>query len=153
MWLHNRGAGFVLRPGHPNELTPGRRPLHTLAPTLWTDGNRTHLVLGTRGGDQQPQFLAQVAANQLWAGSDPDEAQRLPRWSIDALVSDDLPTIRYEPRYAISTTSGLTSRGHVVESAESWEPGWGPVSTITVDRVVRGEADPRVSTATALGIS
>jgi gamma-glutamyltranspeptidase/glutathione hydrolase len=152
VWLHNRGAGFVLRPGHPNELTPGRRPLHTLAPTLWTDGNRTHLVLGTRGGDQQPQLLAQVAANQLWARTDPDEAERLPRWSIDAPVSDDLPTVRYEPRYAISTVAGLTKKGHVVEAAESWEPGWGPVSTITVDRVVRGEADPRVSTATALGV-
>ncbi|MEA3510794.1 MAG: gamma-glutamyltransferase [Actinomycetota bacterium] len=151
VWLHNRGAGFSLRPGHPNELTPGRRPLHTLAPTLWTDGARTRLVLGTRGGDQQPQILAQVAANQLWAGLDPREAQRLPRWSIDAPAPGDLPTIRYEPRYAPSTIAGLTQMRHVVESAEPWEAGWGPVSTITLDGGVHGEADPRVSTATALG--
>jgi gamma-glutamyltranspeptidase/glutathione hydrolase len=151
VWLHNRGAGFDLRPGHPNELTPGRRPLHTLAPTLWTDGDQVHLSLGTRGGDQQPQLLAQVAANQLWAGIGPDEAQRLPRWSLEAPVPNGVPTIRYEPRYAESTVAGLTRMGHELEPAEPWEPGWGPVSTITVDGVVRGEADPRVSTATALG--
>jgi gamma-glutamyltranspeptidase/glutathione hydrolase len=151
VWLHNRGAGFSLHPGHPNELTPGRRPLHTLAPTLWTAGDRARLVLGTRGGDQQPQILAQVAANQLWAEVEPDEAQRLPRWSIAAPASGDLPTIQYEPRYESPTTAELTRMGHVVESAEPWEAGWGPVSTITIDRAVRGEADPRVSTATAIG--
>ena len=151
VWLHNRGAGFSLRPGHPNELTPGRRPLHTLAPTLWTEGAQARLVLGTRGGDQQPQILAQVAANQLWAEADPNEAQRLPRWSIDTPESGDLPTIRYEPRFAASTIAGLTQLGHAVESAEAWEAGWGPVSTITIDDDIRGEADPRVSTATAIG--
>ncbi len=152
VWLHNRGAGFDLRPGHPNELTPGRRPLHTLAPTLWTDGSRPRLVLGTRGGDQQPQILAQVAANQLWAGTGPEEAQWLPRWSIDVAASADLAVVRYEPRFAPSTITGLTRMGHVVEPAEAWESGWGPVSTITIDDAVRGEADPRVSTATALGV-
>ncbi len=151
VWLHNRGAGFSLRPGHPNELTPGRRPLHTLAPTLWTDGDRARLVLGTRGGDQQPQILAQVAANQLWAEVDPSEAQRLPRWSIDAPASSGLPTIKYEPRYESSTIAGIASMGHVTEPAGPWEAGWGPVSTITIGDVVRGEADPRVSTATAIG--
>ena len=151
VWLHNRGAGFSLQPGHPNELTPGRRPLHTLAPTLWTDGDRARLVLGTRGGDQQPQILAQVAANQLWANVEPDEAQRLPRWSIDAPSSGNLPTIQYEPRYEPSTIDGLTRMGHVVEASRPWEAGWGPVSTITIDGAVRGEADPRVSTATAIG--
>ncbi len=152
VWLHNRGAGFDLRPGHPNELAPGRRPLHTLAPTLWTDGSRPRLVLGTRGGDQQPQILAQVAANQLWAGTGPEEAQWLPRWSIDVAASADLAVVRYEPRFAPSTITGLTRMGHVVEPAEAWESGWGPVSTITIDDAVRGEADPRVSTATALGV-
>ncbi|MEN8113077.1 MAG: gamma-glutamyltransferase [Actinomycetota bacterium] len=151
VWLHNRGAGFDLRPGHPNELTPGRRPLHTLAPTLWTDGDRARLVLGTRGGDQQPQFLAQVAANQLWAHVDPADAQRLPRWSIDAFAADDLPTVRYESRSSISTIAGLADRGHDLEPAGGWEAGWGPVSTITIDGgSTRGDADPRVSTAAAM---
>ena len=63
VFLHNRGAGFNLIPGHPNEYATGKRPLHTLSPTLWTDGTSLDLLLGTRGGDQQPQFLAQFAAS------------------------------------------------------------------------------------------
>ncbi len=150
VWLHNRGAGFELRPGHPNELVAGRRPLHTLAPTLWTDGGRARLVLGTRGGDQQPLLLAQVAADQLWAGSSPEDAQDRPRWSIDAPASAGLPLIRYEPRYAVSTIRGLDERGYTLAPAREWEPGWGPVSSITVGETVTGAADPRVSTAAAL---
>ena len=36
VFLHNRGVGFSLVPGHPAELSPGRRPPHTLSPTLVT---------------------------------------------------------------------------------------------------------------------
>jgi gamma-glutamyltranspeptidase/glutathione hydrolase len=107
-------------------------------------------VLGTRGGDQQPLLLAQVAANQLWAGDAPEEAQSRPRWSIDAPASGDLPIIRYEPRYADSTMNGLAGMGHTLQAAADWESGWGPVSTITVGDGVQGAADPRVSTTAAL---
>jgi len=152
VWLHNRGAGFDLRPGHPNELTPGRRPLHTLAPMLWTEGGRVRLALGTRGGDHQPQLLAQLAANQLWAGLDPDAAQQQPRWTIDEIASGEPPMVRYEPRYAVSTIGGLSQKGHQLEPATPWESGWGPASTITVEDSVRGSADPRLSTSAAFGM-
>ncbi|MGW4800097.1 gamma-glutamyltransferase family protein [Nonomuraea sp. NPDC004297] len=59
--LHNRGIGFSLRPGHPAEYGPGRRPPHTLAPALLTRRDGTlRAVAGTMGGDAQPQILLQV---------------------------------------------------------------------------------------------
>jgi gamma-glutamyltranspeptidase/glutathione hydrolase len=151
VWLHNRGAGFDLRPGHPNELTPGRRPLHTLAPLLWTQDGAIRLALGTRGGDYQPQLIAQLVANQLWVGLDPDEAQRRPRWTINEIASVEPPIVRYESRYATSTIDGLGQRGHQLEPATPWESDWGPASSITVGDTVRGSADPRLSTSAALG--
>ena len=66
--LHNRGSGFSLTPGHPNELQPGKRPLHTLSPTLWTRDREPKWVIGTRGGSVQPQLVAQVAARAVLPG-------------------------------------------------------------------------------------
>lgn len=149
VWLHDRGEGFDLRTGHPNELVPGRRPLHTLSPTLWTDVDHTAFVLGTRGGDQQPQFLAQVAAHHLWAEFCAEDAQLQPRWAIPDITATE-PTVRLESRFAPKAVTGLAERGHSVVEAGPWETGWGPVSTITVGSDVRGAADPRVSTTAAL---
>ena len=59
-FLHNRGCGFNLKKGHNNYLQAGKKPLHTLSPTLWTKENKLELILGTRGGRYQPQLLAQM---------------------------------------------------------------------------------------------
>ncbi len=152
VWLHDRGEGFDLVPGSPNELWPGRRPMHTLSPTLWTNGSAGALVLGTRGGDQQPQLLAQVAAHHRWAGMCVEDAQVQPRWVIGDL-SDPAPTVRVESRFASGTVDGLAARGHSLEEVDAWQVGWGPVSAISEDGEVRGAADPRVSTAAAVFVS
>ena len=150
VFLHNRGAGFNLVPGHPNEYAPGRRPLHTLSPTLWTRDGRLTMLLGTRGGQFQPQLLVQMIAALLHANVPPDAAQVAPRWQVTGWQRDASPTVRLESRHADATASGLVDRGHVVEWAEAYEPGWGPMSLIVeTDRDVIGAADPRITTASA----
>jgi len=150
VFLHNRGAGFNLIQGHPNEYAPGKRPLHTLSPTLWTNGTELDLLLGTRGGDQQPQFLAQYAASFYHAGNCTDDSQNLPRWSMDQPNPGTDSSLSYESRLAPSTVRGLIERGHTVELATTHEPGWGPVSAIDTGSEMKGSADPRVSTSAAL---
>lgn len=152
VFLQNRGAGFCLEPGHPNELAPGKRPLHTLAPTLWTRSGDLALLLGTRGGHQQPQLLAQIASHLFYAGLSPAAAQAQPRWTMDEFGPGTGSNVIVESRTAPSVVKGLADAGHdVVERAEGWIGGWGPISMISVaeDEVRTGAADPRISTATA----
>ncbi|MCL1594762.1 MAG: gamma-glutamyltransferase family protein [Actinomycetia bacterium] len=150
VFLHNRGAGFNLIPGHPNEYTPGNRPLHTLSPTLWTKGTGLELLLGTRGGDQQPQFLAQYAAHHFHAGACTDDSQMEPRWNMEQPRPGTDSALRIEPRFNPKTRAALESMGHDIEDAAAWEPGWGPISAIDVGGEMKGSADPRISTSAAL---
>lgn len=150
VFLHNRGAGFNLIPGHPNEYQPGKRPLHTLSPTMWTSNGQVAMLLGTRGGQFQPQLLLQMIAALLHARVSPSAAQDLPRWQVTGWERDSLPVVRLEGGFADRIARGLSSRGHAVERAAAREPGWGPVSVIVEDDAsVIGAADPRVTTTSA----
>ena len=151
VWLHNRGAGFNLIPGHPNEWRPGRRPLHTLSPTIWTEGNRLALVLGTRGGHQQPQLLSQMGAHLHHAGLEPGIAQTVPRWTIQD-INAPASAVTVESRTDSRVIDALRTRGHGITVRDPWEPGWGPVSAIAVSTggLREAVADPRVETALAL---
>lgn len=149
-FLQNRGAGFDLREGHPNELAPNKRPLHTLSPSLWTKGERLACLLGTRGGDYQPQLLLQMAIRIFHGQLDPAAAQARPRWVIDNLAAHE-STIAVEDHTPLKTVAGLASLGHEVDVRRQTQHGWGPVSVITVDeKGLRNiAADPRVDTAHA----
>jgi gamma-glutamyltranspeptidase/glutathione hydrolase len=148
--LHNRGGGFTLTPGHPNELKPGKRPLHTLSPTIWTSGLETRWVIGTRGGSVQPQLVAQVAARAVIAGQSLEDAQTAPRWTVQEFGPFSEARFQVEPGVPQSTLTELRGRGHVIEELPIPQAGWGPVSIIAVDADRRSTyADPRVDTTSA----
>jgi len=150
VFLHNRGAGFNLIQGHPNEYQPGRRPMHTLSPTTWTKEASLDLLLGTRGGDQQPQYLAQYAAHHYHAGACTDDSQMAPRWSMEQPLPGTDSSISIEPRFDPTTVASLEALGHHVAEARMWEPGWGPICAIDVGGEMKGSADPRISTSAAI---
>lgn len=70
----NRGAGFSLHPDRVNALHPGRRPMHTLIPTLVMHGGEPKYTIGCIGGDQQPQGLLQILQHLIDDGDDLDAA-------------------------------------------------------------------------------
>jgi gamma-glutamyltranspeptidase/glutathione hydrolase len=149
--LHNRGSGFTTTPGHPNQIQPGKRPRHTLSPTLWSDDTGPRWVLGTRGGSLQPQLVAQVAARAILHGIDLESAQLAPRWTVPSFGPYSEPRLLIEPGVDPGTLSDLGHRGHVIDEVPAPNPEWGPVSMIRVDPDgLATAADPRVDTTSAV---
>jgi len=159
--LHNRGIGFSLVPGHPAELAPGRRPPHTLAPAIVTrtDGS-LRAVLGTMGGDSQPQVLVQVLCRLLRHGASAAGAIAAPRWVIRAASGRGFETwddaaaavVAVEDSAWARWADGLAARGH--EVAPGARPGaFGHAQLVVVDDdgTMTGAADPRAVVGAALG--
>jgi len=149
IFLHNRGVGFSLVPGHPAELAPRTRPPHTLSPMLATtpDGALAH-VIGAMGGDAQPQILQQILARMLHAGEDPATAVAAARVSLVAPGAgpfrlwwgDDLQ-VCVEGHAPAAWIEGLKDRGHRVIPIVAFEPN--AVGGAQVISVVPGEGGAR----------
>ena len=162
IFLQNRGVGFNLIPGHPAEYGPGRRPPHTLCPTLVTgpDGALAG-VLGTMGGDSQPQILLQLLARWLVTRQPPGDAVGAGRWilsSTDGGTGFDTWARGGEVRVVLEGhapggwDAGLASRGHDVIRVGPNAPGFGHAHLITVtDGHLAGATDPRPRFGAAAG--
>jgi gamma-glutamyltranspeptidase/glutathione hydrolase len=78
--LQNRGAGFTLTPGHPNEVGPAKRPFQTIIPGFLMQNGRPKMSFGVMGGPMQAQGHVQmVTRTQVW-GQDVQTAIDAPRW-------------------------------------------------------------------------
>lgn len=148
--LHNRGLGFSLTPGHPAELRAGRRPPHTLVPAMITDEHGLRAVLGTMGGDAQPQILLQVAARLLAHGQHPAEAINAGRWALRAASGFDTWTadhvqVAVEGNAPARWADGLAARGHDVVRPAPLDSGFGHAMAIVrqPDGSWAAAADPR----------
>ena len=161
IFLHNRGLGFSLDPAHPACYAPGRRPPHTLSPALVSslDG-RNRAVLGTMGGDAQPQVVLQMLARLLHGGQSPAEILGAGRWILlgpDAFATWTpgwQPPVALEPHVPAAWASGLAARGHAVVGLDQNPKLSGHAHLIDVrpDGALSGAAEPRTPEAAAVGI-
>ena len=160
VFLQNRGIGFNLQPGHPAEYGPRKRPPHTLSPALVTspDGALTH-VIGTMGGDTQPQILLQLLARLLHARQSPGRAVAEGRWGLAGGDSGFTTwsergrvRVQLEAHAAAGWADGLRTRGHDVTSIPAFDAGVGHAHVIAVDGdVLAAATDPRPRTGSASG--
>jgi gamma-glutamyltranspeptidase / glutathione hydrolase len=108
--LQNRGAGFVLEPGHANEVGPGKRPFHTIIPGFVTEASGApFMAFGVMGGQMQAQGHLQMAMRVLRYCQNPQAAADAPRWRLLANG-----TVAVEPSMPPAAVEALRARGHKV---------------------------------------
>ena len=143
---HNRGSLFSLDEGHPNELAGGKRPLHTLLPGMLFREGRPWVVLGSMGGDAQPQIHAQVVSALVDGGVDIATAVGAPRWFVEPGEHFAPPIeVRLEPRFEAHVAADLGDRGHPVNEVQPFDSGLGHCHA--VELVAAGPRSPDGSLA------
>ncbi|SDI65539.1 gamma-glutamyltransferase family protein [Aliiruegeria lutimaris] len=135
--LQNRGAGFSLEPGHPNEAGPGKRPMHTIIPGMAKRDGKVIMPFGVMGGQFQPTGHCRLISNMVDFGMDPQEAIDAPRaFAIDG-------ELRLERGYDASVRTELERLGHRITIPAA---GLGGAQAIVIDPDtgrLTGASDPR----------
>ena len=107
--LQNRGLGFSLDPDHPNRVTGGALPYHTIMPGMLLEGGRARMSFGVMGGHMQPQGHVQMVLRTRLFRQDPQAACDAPRW----YVAPD-GRVGLEPELEVELGARLRERGHVL---------------------------------------
>ena len=134
--LQNRGAGFTLEHGHPNELKGGKRPMHTIIPGMIRENGRVTMPFGVMGGAYQPCGHARFASNLTDFGMDVQSAIDAPRAFADGQV------MKVERGFGDDVRQTLSDLGHKVEVPET-AIGGAQAIRIREDGVLEGASDPR----------
>ncbi|NNK77266.1 MAG: gamma-glutamyltransferase, partial [Litoreibacter sp.] len=135
--LQNRGSGFTLEEGHPNELGGGKRPMHTIIPGMLRENGRVTMPFGVMGGSYQSNGHARFITNMVDFGMDSQEAIDGPRCFPDA------GELRVERGYSDTVRQDLVDLGHNVVTPPT---PIGGAQSIFIDHengVLQGASDPR----------
>ena len=109
--LQNRGAGFSLEHGHPNEVAGGKRPFHTIIPGFVTRDGTPLAAFGVMGGPIQPPGHVQTIVRMVDYAMNPQAALDAPRFKVNTGRSIDL-----EATASRELREGLIALGHRLES-------------------------------------
>ncbi len=106
--FQNRGAGFTLEEGHPNEAAGGKRPMHTIIPGMLRKDGKVTMPFGVMGGSYQPCGHARFMSNMIDFGMDSQAAIDAPRCFADA------GQLKVERGYSDAVRAELNDMGHNV---------------------------------------
>ena len=128
--MNNGIMWFDPRPGGPNSIAPGKRPLSNMCPTIveFADGRRA--ALGASGGRRILPAVAQLLSFLVDFGMSLDDAAHCPRVNVDGsdLVEVDarLPAetlAMLEARFALAVRRhGVHPSAYACPNAVVWEP-------------------------------
>lgn len=134
--LQNRGAGFSLEEDHPNELAPGKRPMHTIIPAMLKQGGDVIMPFGVMGGGYQPTGHARLVSNLSDFGMELQSAIDAPRCFADGGV------LKVERGYDAAVRQTLADLGHKIDVPDT-PLGGAQAIRIDASGVLIGGSDPR----------
>lgn len=148
----NRGAGFNLTPGSPNQLVPGRKPFSTLNPALAKFADGRVLAYGTMGGEGQPQTQAALFSRCNTFGQGLVQAIAAPRWLLGRTWGEDTTKLRIEEGFAADLYDQMHKAGHEVERVALHSTVMGHAGAVMrhKDGTFEGASDPRSDGAALL---
>ncbi len=125
--MHNRGWNFSLEPGHPNEVGPGKKPLHTIIPAFVTgvDGNPM-MAFGVMGGFMQAQGHLQMLSRLADFHQTPQAMNDAPRFMASPLDG----SVKVEAHMPAVAVDGLRRRGHRLVVAPTGDLDFGAAQII-----------------------
>ena len=135
--LHNRGALFNLVPGHPDQIAPHKRPLHTLIPAFIMKDRKPWVSFGVMGGDHQAQGHTQVVVNLVDFGMNIQEAGEAAR------INHGNNGLQVESGIPEAARAGLAERGHTVTVSIGAFGGFQGIMVDPRSGVLMGGSDPR----------
>ena len=134
--FQNRGMGFTLAQGHPNEAAGGKRPMHTIIPAMLLEGERFLGAFGVMGGAYQPNGHVRFISN-------------LADFAMDAQTAIDGPRSFCEPGgfklergYDRAVAEKLAAMGHRLVEPET-PIGGAQAILVDEDGILHGASDPR----------
>ncbi len=137
--LHNRGRGFSMQTGHPNEIAGRKRPLHTIIPAMLAKNGRTIMPFGVMGGAYQAFGHMQFLTRLIDFGYDIQQAMDLPRFFPNPVTGE----VEVEPGIDAQIIEEIKKRGHKVVPAPI---PIGGSQAIWIDHekgILTGGSDPR----------
>ncbi len=134
--LHNRGAGFTLEQGHPNEIGGGKRPMHTIIPAMLKKDGKLLMPFGVMGGQYQATGHARFVSNITDFGLSPQAAMDAPRSFAEGDV------LQVENGYSAAVKAALADLGHDVCEPDT-AIGGSQAIMIHDNGVLEGGSDPR----------
>lgn len=109
--MNNGVMWFDPRPGRPNSIAPGARPLSNICPVVITRAGAPAFALGASGGRRILPAVFQLASFLLDCGLDLDDAVHRPRLNIDG--SREVEVDRRLPQAVFDAVAARVPAKHV----------------------------------------
>lgn len=138
--LNNHLGDFSRKPNKINSISPNKRPVSSIAPTIVLKDGKPFLTIGTPGGSRIIGALSQILLNIIEFDMGIDDAIEAPR------IHTARGTLHVEGRIDNEVISKLEKLGHKIKTHPEYDNYFGGAQGIIIkqdSKIIIGGADSR----------